>query len=151
MTQLPVIVGFGGYNAAGRSSFHHGFRRMIIESLSGDTRQETLAGLGVSVAFVCMLKLNADWFHEGRFATMIGVGGMLIEDQAREAKQQRAEKSTSVLDRAGIEAKLRVALHTRSSSETLIIGRTDAYGVHGLDEAMTRARRTFITVWPTRL
>lgn len=52
MTQLPVIVGFGGYNAAGRSSFHHGFRRMIIESLSGDTRQETLAGLGVMTGLI---------------------------------------------------------------------------------------------------
>lgn len=47
MVQLPVIVGFGGYNAAGRSSFHHGFRRMIVESLDGDSRQQTLAGLGV--------------------------------------------------------------------------------------------------------
>ncbi len=52
MTQLPVIVGFGGYNAAGRSSFHHGFRRMIIESLSGDTRQETIAGLGVMTGLI---------------------------------------------------------------------------------------------------
>jgi len=47
MTRLPVIVGFGGYNAAGRSSFHHGFRRTVIESLDSKTRQETLAGLGV--------------------------------------------------------------------------------------------------------
>lgn len=47
MTRLPIIVGFGGYNAAGRSSFHHGFRRMIIESLKEQDRLETLAGLGV--------------------------------------------------------------------------------------------------------
>ncbi len=47
MTCLPVIVGFGGYNAAGRSSFHHGFRRTVIESLDSKSRQETLAGLGV--------------------------------------------------------------------------------------------------------
>ena len=33
MSRLPVIVGFGGYNAAGRSSFHHGFRRIVQESL----------------------------------------------------------------------------------------------------------------------
>ena len=41
MSRLPVIVGFGGYNAAGRSSFHHGFRRMVIESLPAAERQET--------------------------------------------------------------------------------------------------------------
>ncbi|WP_027589091.1 beta-ketoacyl synthase [Pseudomonas sp. RL] len=47
MSRLPVIVGFGGYNSAGRSSFHHGFRRMVIESLDSETRQQTLAGLAV--------------------------------------------------------------------------------------------------------
>jgi predicted MFS family arabinose efflux permease len=32
----------------------------------------TLVGLGVSVAFVCIMKLNASWFEERRFATMTG-------------------------------------------------------------------------------
>ena len=32
----------------------------------------TLVGLGVSVAFVCVMKLNASWFEERRFATMTG-------------------------------------------------------------------------------
>lgn len=47
MSRLPIIVGFGGYNAAGRSSFHHGFKRMVIESIDQESRQQTLAGLGV--------------------------------------------------------------------------------------------------------
>jgi predicted MFS family arabinose efflux permease len=37
----------------------------------------TLAGLGVSVAFVSMLKLGADWFPERRFATITGIGAMI--------------------------------------------------------------------------
>jgi acetoacetyl-[acyl-carrier protein] synthase len=45
MSSLPVIVGFGGINAAGRASFHHAYRRMVQESLPADARQETLAGL----------------------------------------------------------------------------------------------------------
>ena len=52
MSRLPVIVGFGGYNAAGRSSFHHGFRRTVIESLPAAERQETLAGLAVLMGLV---------------------------------------------------------------------------------------------------
>ncbi|WP_339650982.1 beta-ketoacyl synthase [Halopseudomonas pelagia] len=52
MSRLPVIVGFGGYNAAGRSSFHHGFRRTVIESLPSAERQETLAGLAVMMKLV---------------------------------------------------------------------------------------------------
>ena len=54
MEHLPVIVGFGGYNAAGRSSFHHGFRRMIIESLDAQDRAETLAGLAVMCKIVAV-------------------------------------------------------------------------------------------------
>jgi len=52
MSRLPVIVGFGGYNAAGRSSFHHGFRRTVIESMDAQARQETLAGLAVMMKLV---------------------------------------------------------------------------------------------------
>jgi acetoacetyl-[acyl-carrier protein] synthase len=47
MAHLPVIVGFGGFNSAGRSSFHHAYQRMIIESLPVEERQETLADLAI--------------------------------------------------------------------------------------------------------
>jgi len=45
MTTLPLIVGMGGINAAGRTSFHQGFRRIVIEKLSAQARQETYLGL----------------------------------------------------------------------------------------------------------
>ncbi len=47
MTRLPVIVSFGGYNAAGRSSFHHAYKRLIIESLDSKARRETICNLAV--------------------------------------------------------------------------------------------------------
>ncbi|MCC6467175.1 MAG: isocitrate lyase/PEP mutase family protein [Alphaproteobacteria bacterium] len=71
----------------------------------------------------------------------IGVGGLLIEDQHRDRKQQRADKAAAVVDEAVIEQKLRTALAVRSGPETLIIGRTDAYGALGLDAALRRAER----------
>ena len=43
--RLPVIVGFGGINAAGRSSFHHAYRRMVIDALPQDTANNTWAAL----------------------------------------------------------------------------------------------------------
>lgn len=52
MSHLPVIVGFGGFNAAGRSSGHHAYRRMVIESLPPQERQETLAGLAVMMGLL---------------------------------------------------------------------------------------------------
>ena len=71
----------------------------------------------------------------------IGVSAILIEDQRREHKQQRADRALGVVDRSIIEAKLRVALAERSNPNTFIIGRTDSYGVLGLDEALRRAER----------
>lgn len=52
MSRLPVIVGFGGFNAAGRSSFHQGYRRTVIESLPAPLRQETLVGLATLMKLV---------------------------------------------------------------------------------------------------
>jgi len=52
MSSLPVIVGFGGFNAAGRSSGHHAYRRMVLESLTDTERQETLTGLAVMMGLV---------------------------------------------------------------------------------------------------
>lgn len=57
-TALPVIVGFGGYNSAGRSSGHQGYRRMIIESLAADEREQTLVGLA------CLMQL-VSWEERG--------------------------------------------------------------------------------------
>lgn len=71
----------------------------------------------------------------------IGVGGLLLEDQDRDRKQQRADKAAAVVEEAVIEQKLRVALAVRRSPETLVIGRTDAYGAIGLNAALRRAER----------
>jgi acetoacetyl-[acyl-carrier protein] synthase len=41
MKKLPVIVGFGGINAAGRTSMHHGHKRMVHEALSDQQMKST--------------------------------------------------------------------------------------------------------------
>lgn len=59
---LPVIVGFGGYNSAGRSSGHQGYRRMVIESLAAEEREQTIVGLA------CLMKLvrwQPDGYQDG--------------------------------------------------------------------------------------
>jgi acetoacetyl-[acyl-carrier protein] synthase len=48
MGRIPVIAGFGGVNAAGRSSGHHGYRRTVVESLDAERAAamwRSLAGL----------------------------------------------------------------------------------------------------------
>lgn len=45
MARLPVITGFGGVNPAGRSSFHHGYRRLVIDALPEAKVERTLQSL----------------------------------------------------------------------------------------------------------
>ncbi|MFV0477253.1 MAG: beta-ketoacyl synthase [Parahaliea sp.] len=43
--RLPVVVGMGGINAAGRTSGHHAYRRLVLDALSERERRQTLASL----------------------------------------------------------------------------------------------------------
>ena len=52
MARLPVIVGFGGFSAAGRSSFHQAYQRTVLESLSLAKREQTLVGLAAMMGRV---------------------------------------------------------------------------------------------------
>ena len=52
LNSLPVVVGFGGYNAAGRSSSHQAFRRMILESLPAEEQIDTVVSLACLMAQV---------------------------------------------------------------------------------------------------
>ncbi|MEC9286527.1 MAG: beta-ketoacyl synthase, partial [Pseudomonadota bacterium] len=45
MTPLPVIAGFGGINPAGRVSFHHAYRRTVIDALDEHDAAETYLSL----------------------------------------------------------------------------------------------------------
>ncbi|PON19947.1 beta-ketoacyl synthase [Candidatus Entotheonella serta] len=45
MARIPVVTSFGGINAAGRSSSHHGYRRVVIDALDETTAHETWRSL----------------------------------------------------------------------------------------------------------
>ena len=44
-TPLPIIVGSGGINPAGRVSFDHAYRRMVLDALPQQAQQRTLGSL----------------------------------------------------------------------------------------------------------
>ena len=54
MSRLPVIVGIGGVNPAGRVSFHHAFRRIVIDAISAADADDTYASLAA------LMRLNDD-------------------------------------------------------------------------------------------
>lgn len=45
MKRLPVIVGLGGINPAGRVSFHHAYRRMVVDALQQKEQARTYQSL----------------------------------------------------------------------------------------------------------
>ncbi|MBF0238943.1 MAG: beta-ketoacyl synthase [SAR324 cluster bacterium] len=63
MFRLPVIAGYGGVNAAGRSSCARGYQRMILDVLPADKQQETLLGLASQMRLVEYQ--NGQWLEEG--------------------------------------------------------------------------------------
>ena len=45
MARLPVIVGFGGINSAGRTSSHQAYRRIVLDLLPASIQQDVLLDL----------------------------------------------------------------------------------------------------------
>ena len=45
MIRLPVMVGFGGINPAGRVSFNHAYRRLVTDALDADKQASTYQSL----------------------------------------------------------------------------------------------------------
>lgn len=48
--RLPVIAGFGGVNPAGRLSFHHAYRRKVIDVIGESERDRTFQSLAALMA-----------------------------------------------------------------------------------------------------
>ena len=80
MTPLPLIVGFGGINAAGRSSDHQAFRRLIMDALSSSEKARTIDQVGALIGMgtetstneaqaqhilenTLIRKIHPDWFN----------------------------------------------------------------------------------------
>jgi acetoacetyl-[acyl-carrier protein] synthase len=80
VTALPLIVGFGGINAAGRSSDHQAFRRLIMDTLTPSETARTvdqigaLIGLGPDISMneaqarhvlenTLIRRIHPDWFN----------------------------------------------------------------------------------------
>lgn len=52
MSHLPVIVGLGGINAAGRSSFHNSYKLVVADKLSKEDRENTYTGLASMMGLI---------------------------------------------------------------------------------------------------
>lgn len=78
MTPLPLIVGFGGVGPAGRSSFHHAYRRIIYDTLDDAARRRTVTSLAA------MMGLAFE-----RDGQLVDAGGTAIDDAGYAALERR--------------------------------------------------------------
>ncbi|PIE24994.1 MAG: beta-ketoacyl synthase [Neptuniibacter caesariensis] len=86
MSQLPVIVGFGGINPAGRASFHHAYRRLVIDQIDKNSRTETLADLAILTGLATS--------SEGKYINQHGASCDALE--LAESLQQQLLNSTLI-------------------------------------------------------
>lgn len=78
--------------------------------------------------------------HTIRTYETLGVSALFLEDQVA-PKRCGHFAGKDVVPSAVMEAKLRAAVAAREDPELFLIARTDARGVHGLDEALRRCER----------
>jgi 2-methylisocitrate lyase-like PEP mutase family enzyme len=71
----------------------------------------------------------------------LGVAGVILEDQARDAKRPGDSQAKGLVPPEVAAAKLAVAKTERRDPDLLIIARTDSYGAEGLDGALRRGDR----------
>jgi len=62
MARLPVITAMGGVSPAGRSAFHYGYRRLVLENLSTDKARDTLTNIAVMTG---QLQYNGSHWEDG--------------------------------------------------------------------------------------
>ncbi|MGB4247783.1 MAG: beta-ketoacyl synthase [Pseudohongiellaceae bacterium] len=63
MSRLPVIIGLGGVNPAGRSSHHHGYRRLVLDALG---EQDALATRASLASLMGLLRKTAGQWCDGQ-------------------------------------------------------------------------------------
>ncbi|MDY0070965.1 MAG: beta-ketoacyl synthase [Porticoccaceae bacterium] len=112
MTALPVIVSYGGINAAGRSSFDQSYRRMVLESLGQADRQRTITGLAA------LMGLDASAFTPALEQAVIA-GTLIRRIEDRVFNPDRAPCNQSMKVAGGDGAALRFEMSRRNLPEQL--------------------------------
>lgn len=67
MTRLPVITAFGGFNAAGRSSFHHAYQRTIFDSLSENNQRKNCKALASIMGLLQWRENDYYWIDGAKY------------------------------------------------------------------------------------
>lgn len=154
MSQLPVIVGMGGINPAGRTSGHQSFHRTVIDALPESTREQTLLGLA---SLMGRVRHDGHWCDDQGRAEA-GVLSERHEDEVRRhtlirriEDERFGEAGIPAARQASLalEAPLRVSMSRRQLPERL----PEGWQIEPLDErqvAVTLPAGEFDVLLPDR-
>jgi len=142
--RLAEIHGFPAVYMSGLAVTASQLARPDLELLSMDemVRQAGLMAAAISIPIIA----DADTGYGGlanierttRAYAQAGVAAIHLEDQAS-PKRCGQMSGVRLIDENAMAAKLEAALEARGQGDMLIIGRTDAFKVAGIEEAIRRA------------
>ena len=143
--RLAEIHGFPAVYMSGLAVTASQLARPDLELLSMDemVRQAGLMASAIGIPIIA----DADTGYGGlanierttRAYAQAGVAAIHLEDQAN-PKRCGQTSGVRLIDEGAMATKLEAALEARGQSGLLIIGRTDAFKVAGIEEAIRRAR-----------
>jgi 2-methylisocitrate lyase-like PEP mutase family enzyme len=134
---FPLVYMTGAGTAAAR-----GFPDYGLVTLT--EMAETAGVLARSVAIPVLADADTGYGNELNVTRTVrefesrGVAGIHLEDQVAPKRCGHLD-GKAVIDRDAFVAKIRAAVAARSEGDFVIIARTDAVAVHGLDDAIERA------------
>lgn len=141
--RLPVIVGLGGISAAGRSSFHHAYRRMVMDSLDQASRQQSLFALGTMTGDVC--HSGGSW-RNGVGDSVTAVDAELEQRLKNKTLIRRLEKSHFDVDKLPwftpmeVESDAEVPMEFRCLAKQLPVDIPENWQIEDLPEGKVRVR-----------
>jgi 2-methylisocitrate lyase-like PEP mutase family enzyme len=145
--RLIAAAGFQAFNIGGSAMLA---ARYALPDIGLAALGEMLAGardILDAVPLPCMIDADDGYgdvksvAHTIERYEAIGAAGAFLEDQVRTGKRPGSQAARGVVPLEIMEQKLRAALAARRDPAFVVIGRTDAAGAEGLDEALRRAER----------
>lgn len=129
MTGYGVVASYLGVPDAGLATYTDMLDRLT--AICGATAKPVIADGDTGYGGLLNLERTVLGYERA------GAAGIQLEDQ-QFPKKCGHTPGRRVIDAAEAAAKIRLAAETRASKDFLIVARTDARGLHGLDEALRR-------------
>jgi len=142
---LATAAGFGALYLSGAAIAYTRLGRPDIGLVSVTEVAETIALVRDRVGTLLIVDADTGWGNAlnvqrtVRMFERAGASAIQIEDQALPKRCGHLQDKT-VIPAAEMAGKVRAAVDARASQGTLVIARTDAVAVEGLDAALDRAR-----------